>query len=132
MNYIHTAFIKKQTEKVYHRYLYKIAGASLFLASSGITSFAQSVGLSGDTVGDVEWPWIKMLNSLAKQFSGPVPIALGIMALIGAAFSMLQGGHGQVSGKMIGILFAVAIALFSPTLISYVQTSAGGLTIYGL
>ncbi len=127
-----TAFIKKQIEKSYRGYLYKIAGLSIVLSSSGIASFAQSVGLTGDTVGDVEWPWMKMLNSLAKQFSGPVPVVLGIIALIGAAFSMLQGGHGQVSGKMIGILFAVAIALFSPTLISYVQTSAGGLTIYGL
>ena len=49
------------------------------------TALAQSVGFNGDTVGDIEWPWMKFFNSLAEQFTGPLPMVLGILGLAGCA-----------------------------------------------
>ena len=84
------------------------------------TALAQSVGFNGDTVGDIEWPWMKFFNSLAEQFTGPLPMVLGILGLAG-------GG----TTKFIVLIFVVSTCLFAPSFISYVSESAGGLTILG-
>ena len=86
--------------------------------------FAQSVGygstLSGQQdMGTLTFPWTKFLNS-----------TVGIICLAGAAFMMFMGNGGGFTQKLMIILFGVSIALFAPTLIGYVQTSAGGATVY--
>ena len=97
--------------------------------------FAQSVGygttLSGQQdMGSLTFPWTKFLNSLVKEVTGPFPITVGIICLAGAAFMMFMGNGGGFTQKLMIILFGVSIALFAPTLIGYVQTSAGGATVY--
>lgn len=94
-------------------------------------AFAQSVGMTGDTI-DIQWPWMKFFNSLATQLTGPLPFTLGIMGLAGCAISLIGGHAGGGTQKFIVLVFAVSICLFAPTFISYIQQSAGGLTIMGV
>ena len=97
-----------------------------------VTGHAQSVGFSGDTVGDIEWPWMKFFNSLAQQFTGPLPMVLGILGLAGCAIAMFSGHAGGGTTKFIVLIFVVSTCLFAPSFIQYVSDSAGGLTIMGL
>ena len=96
------------------------------------TALAQSVGFNGDTVGDIEWPWMKFFNSLAEQFTGPLPMVLGILGLAGCAIAMFTGNAGGGTTKFIVLIFVVSTCLFAPSFISYVSESAGGLTIMGV
>lgn len=96
---------------------------------SPASCFAQSVGFNGSTLGEVTFPWTKFLNSLAKELTGPLPITLGILGLAAAAIALFTGNGGAGTQKFIMLVFAVSICLFAPTMISYVSTSAGGVTI---
>ena len=96
---------------------------------SPASCFAQSVGFSGSTLGEVTFPWTKFLNSLAKELTGPLPVTLGILGLAAAAIALFAGNGGAGTQKFIMLIFAVSICLFAPTFISYVSTSAGGATI---
>lgn len=96
------------------------------------TAFAQSVGFNGETIGDIEWPWMKFLNSLAEQFTGPLPMVLGILGLAGCAIAMFTGNAGGGTTKFIVLIFVVSTCLFAPSFISYISESAGGLSILGV
>jgi type IV secretion system protein VirB2 len=105
----------------------------LVLIHNGVT-FAESMGFSsagsqmGD-LGDKEFPWTKMLNTLAKQLTGPLPMTLGILGLAAAAIAMFTGNGGGGTQKFIMLIFAVSTCLFAPTFISWIKSSAGGATI---
>lgn len=94
-------------------------------------AFAQSVGFSADggTVGNGEFPWTKMLNTLAQQLTGPLPMVLGILGLAAAAIAMFTGNGGGGTQKFIMLIFAVSTCLFAPTFIKWVSDSAGGATL---
>lgn len=101
-------------------------------------AFAESVGFETadvsnknylDTLGDVNYPWTKMLNTLAKELTGPLPMTLGILGLAAAAIAMFTGNGGGGTQKFIMLIFAVSTCLFAPSFISWIKTSAGGLTL---
>ena len=103
---------------------------AIIITTNHGTALAQSVGFTGDTVGDIEWPWMKFFNSLAEQFTGP--LVLGILGLAGCAIAMFTGNAGGGTTKFIVLIFVVSTCLFAPSFISYVSESAGGLTIMGV
>ena len=82
----------------------------------------------GDGVGD-SFPWTKMLNSLAKELTGPLPMTLGILGLAAAAIAMFTGNGGGGTQKFIMLIFAVSTCLFAPTFISWIRKSATGATL---
>ena len=109
---------------------------ALWLCSD--VAFAESVGFETadvsnknylDTLGDVDYPWTKMLNTLAKELTGPLPMTLGILGLAAAAIAMFTGNGGGGTQKFIMLIFAVSTCLFAPSFISWIKTSAGGLTL---
>lgn len=109
----------------------------VFLLCSDV-AFAESVGFETadvsnknylDTLGDVNYPWTKMLNTLAKELTGPLPMTLGILGLAAAAIAMFTGNGGGGTQKFIMLIFAVSTCLFAPSFISWIKTSAGGLTL---
>ena len=109
----------------------------VFLLCSDV-AFAESVGFETadvsnknylDTLGDVDYPWTKMLNTLAKELTGPLPMTLGILGLAAAAIAMFTGNGGGGTQKFIMLIFAVSTCLFAPSFISWIKTSAGGLTL---
>lgn len=118
-------------------YLKKVALLTILLSSVSLPSFASSVGLSGlkdvgSGVGSIDWPWTKFLYSLAEQFTGPIPLILGIFGMIGAGFALFTGQASGTVGTFIKVIFGVAACLFAPSFINYIMISAGGVTIYGI
>ena len=76
-----------------------------------------------------EFPWTKMLNALAKELTGPLPMTLGILGLAAAAVAMFTGNGGGGTQKFIMLIFAVSTCLFAPTFISWIRKSATGATL---
>jgi len=103
---------------------------TLLLSSAATKAFASTV--SGDRVDGITWPWMKFFNSLADQLTGPLPMTLGVMGIAGAAMALFSGHAGGGTQKFIVLILAVSICLFAPNFMTYIQTSAGGLTIAGM
>ena len=117
-------------EKIRNKTLEKSIAAALFLSSLSTKAFASTV--SGDRVEGITWPWMKFFNSLADQLTGPLPMTLGAMGIAGAAIALFSGHAGGGTQKFIVLILAVSICLFAPNFMTYLQTSAGGLTIAGV
>ena len=117
-------------EKIRNKTLEKSIAATLFLSSLSTKAFASTV--SGDRVEGITWPWMKFFNSLAYQLTGPLPMTLGAMGIAGAAIALFSGHAGGGTQKFIVLILAVSICLFAPNFMTYLQTSAGGLTIAGV
>lgn len=83
----------------------------------------------GSGVGSEAFPWTKMLNSLAKELTGPLPMTLGILGLAAAAIAMFTGNGGGGTQKFIMLIFAVSTCLFAPSFISWIRKSATGATL---
>lgn len=96
--------------------------------------YAESVGIDarGEATGAIDWPWTKFFNSLATQFTGPVPMVLGILGIVGCALALFSGHAGGGTSKFILLIFAISTCLFAPTFIQFIAESAGGLTILGV
>lgn len=117
-------------EKIRNKTLEKSIAAALFLSSLSTKAFASTV--SGDRIEGITWPWMKFFNSLADQLTGPLPMTLGAMGIAGAAIALFSGHAGGGTQKFIVLILAVSICLFAPNFMTYLQTSAGGLTIAGV
>ena len=117
-------------EKIRNKTLEKSIAATLFLSSLSTKAFSSTV--SGDRVEGITWPWMKFFNSLADQLTGPLPMTLGAMGIAGAAIALFSGHAGGGTQKFIVLILAVSICLFAPNFMTYLQTSAGGLTIAGV
>lgn len=101
-------------------------------------AYAQSVGMEtldassegyAATVGDGKFPWTKILNTLAKELTGPLPMTLGILGLAAAAVAMFTGNGGGGTQKFIMLIFAISTCLFAPTFIKWISNSAGGVSV---
>ena len=110
---------------------FRTMGMMVTMAAVHGQVFAQSVGFTGETI-DIQWPWMKFFNSLADQLTGPLPMTLGAMGIAGAAIALFSGHAGGGTQKFIVLILAVSICLFAPNFMTYLQTSAGGLTIAGV
>ena len=117
-------------EKIRNKTFEKAIAATLFLSSLSTKAFASTV--SGDRVEGITWPWMKFFNSLADQLTGPLPMTLGALGIAGAAIALFSGHAGGGTQKFIVLILAVSICLFAPNFMTYLQTSAGGLTIAGV
>lgn len=93
--------------------------------------FASTISgaVTGYTTMTVQWPWERFIGSLADQLSGPLPRILGILGIVGAAVALFAGNGGAGTQKFIMLIFAISIALFAPSFIKYLNTSAGSITV---
>ena len=109
------------------------AGVCLYLMSS--KAFASNVSAlkqGGKGSVNVEWPWMKFFNALADNLTGPLPMVLGVMGIVGAAIALFSGHSGGGTQKFILLIFAISICLFAVNFVNAISDSAGGLTIMGL
>lgn len=109
------------------------AGVCLYLMSS--KAFASNVSAlkqGGKGSVNVEWPWMKFFNALADNLTGPLPMVLGVMGIVGAAFALFSGHSGGGTQKFFLLIFAISICLFAVNFVNAISDSAGGLTIMGL
>lgn len=98
-------------------------------------AFAESIAGGGYAVQDdlgIDWPFMKMLNSIATMLTGPLPMILCVIAMVGAAAGLFMGNHGQVMGGLLKGVIGLSIILFLPALVGYIRTGAGGATIFGM
>ncbi len=109
---------KKANKKVF---LSKISMITFFIASFSNIAFAAS------SRGNSVFPWWNFLDRLIEELTGPLPFGIGIMAIVGTAFSLLTGRMADTVTRFIGLIIAVSIALTAPTLMSLIGGDAGGL-----
>lgn len=132
--------VKNIFRKAGHYYDEKCAVLSAALVTlPGVSAFAMGSswndvsGNVGSTLGDdIKWPWTRILNSFAQQVTGPLPMTLGILGIAAAAIAMFTGNHGAGTTKIIAIVFGLSIAIFAPSAVNLITSSAGGLMISGL
>lgn len=84
---------------------------------------------TGGNLGSVEWPWTRFLNSLAAELTGPLPMILGLLGISIAAMALLFGNGGAGTQKALLLIGAVSVAMFTPTLVKYIYSSASGATV---
>lgn len=77
------------------------------------------------------WPWRAFIQSLVEEFSGALPLALGTLGICGAAIALFRGNSGEGTNKFIVLVLAVSICLAAPTIMSWLASDAGGMTIGG-
>lgn len=109
------------------------AGVGLYLMhgkafASGISGLKQG----GAGTVDIQWPWMKFFNSLAENLTGPLPMVLGVMGIVGAAVALFSGHSGGGTQKFILLIFAISICMFAVNFVNAISDSASGLTIMGL
>ncbi len=114
-------------------FLLNVVPASVFAATldSGATNILtgrKGVDSTG-SVSSVEWPWTRFLNSLAQELTGPLPLILGVLGITAAAIALFSGNGGAGTQKFIMLVCAVSVALFTPTLVTYISESARGATV---
>lgn len=138
MKHALSVFLQKRREKAYSAYCYKVAGLAVFFSTTPfVHSFANDItkltGVTADGLEQASWPWYKFLYSLTQQLSGPVPMLLGVIGIVGAAVALFAGHGGAGTQKFFLLIFAISICLFAPGFMNMINTSAAdGLTIVGL
>lgn len=106
------------------------AGCAVFAGASMVANTAFAETVTGGV--DVQWPWTKFFAALAAEFTGPLPMTLGMFGIVGASFALFTGHAGGASQKFIVLIFAISTALFAPNFMEAISDSAAGLTIFGL
>lgn len=66
------------------------------------------------------WPWTSFLNDLQEELTGPLPTTLGIMGIVIACVGLFTGNAGDGVRKFLVIILAISIALFAPTIVSWI------------
>ena len=79
--------------------------------------------------GNVQWPWTRFLNSLAREVTGPLPLVIGILAVTGAGVALLFGNGGAGTQKALTMICVIGVIMFTPTLVQYIYASASGATV---
>ena len=103
-----------------------VAGVYMLQSSVALASSISDAGLGN--AAEVDWPWTSFFNALA-ELTGPLPMALGICGIAGAAISMFAGNHGGGTQRFILLILVVSICLFAPNFMAVIRDSGAGLTI---
>lgn len=112
--------IKQQAKRIT-----ALVGAQMTMAAVTVQSFAYSTeGTNG--LGGHQWPWTAFLNSLMRELTGPLPMILGIMGIVGAAIALFSGNGGDGTRKFILLIFVISIALAAPSLMDMLSIGATG------
>lgn len=117
------------------KYMAATLAATVWMMNLGVNSaYASKFSEIGATEGawggtQHTWPWQKFLSSLAQELTGPLPKVLGALGIVGAAIALFAGNGGAGTQKFIMLIFAISIALFAPTFISWLSEDSGGATI---
>lgn len=108
-----------------------MVGLLLYLLTGlGYANTLSSIdGVGSHSLGTVRWPWEAFIYSLAEQLTGPLPKILGALGIVGAAVALFAGNGGAGTQKFIMLIFAISIALFAPSFIQWLNTSASSATI---
>ena len=105
---MNTKNLKQQAKRVS-----TMVGTQMIVAATTMQSFAYSTeGTTG--IGGHAWP------------TGPLPMILGIMGIVGAAIALFSGNGGDGTRKFILLIFVISIALAAPSLMDMLSLGATG------
>ncbi len=93
-----------------------------FAATTSVMKIGDSKSGSGTTS---PWPWHNFLEALKTELTGPVPMVLGILGIVGAAIALFSGNGGDGTRKFILLIFVISIALAAPSLMDMLYTGSG-------
>ena len=65
-----------------------------------------------------------ILNDIKDELTGPLPLTLGTLGIVIAAFGLFAGNAGDGMRKFLIIILAISVALFSPTFVEWIADSA--------
>ena len=117
---MNTKNLKQQAKRVS-----TMVGTQMIVAATTMQSFAYSTeGTTG--IGGHAWPWTKFLQSLMQELTGPLPMILGIMGIVGAAIALFSGNGGDGTRNFILLIFVISIALAAPSLMDMLSLGATG------
>ena len=89
-----------------------MVGTQMMVAATTMQSFAYSTeGSAG--LGGHAWPWTQFLRSLMQELTGPLPMILGIMGIVGAAIALFSGNGGDGTRKFILLIFVISIVFLT-------------------
>lgn len=128
--------VAKKVDEKYMDLTLRLTLLSMGIVSANALSNVVEAKTIKDEISDfkslssaVTWPWERFLGSLAEQLSGPLPRILGVLGIVGCAVALFAGNGGAGTQKFIMLIFAISIALFAPTFITWLNSSGGGATI---
>lgn len=93
----------------------------------GMTAFSilnSNIAFAAADLNNVQWPWTGILNSLKTALTGETAKILGTLGLVIAAVGLFMGNLGDGVKKIFIIMIAVCIAIWAPTLMELLETSA--------
>ena len=96
--------------------------ALLGMTASSILN--SNIAFAAADLNNVQWPWTGILNSLKTALTGETAKILGTLGLVIAAVGLFMGNLGDGVKKIFIIMIAVCIAIWAPTLMELLETSA--------
>ncbi len=100
--------------------LSRLAAAASFLTAvvAASPSFASTT-----TTGTM--PWDTVLTTVETDLTGPVAVAVGVVAVVITGLGIALGGEGSFMRRAFGILFGLSVAFMSSTAILTFFGSSG-------
>lgn len=96
---------------------FALLGITAFSVLNANIAFAAEVTIN-------EWPWTGILRSLKTSLTGDTAKILGTLGLVIAAIGLFMGNLGDGVKKIFIIMIAVCLAIWAPTLMDHLETSA--------
>lgn len=97
-------------------------GARALAAQAVLVASVALAGPASAATGGAVMPWDNILTTVQQDLTGPVAVAIGVIACVVFGLSMAFGHEGSAMKRGMSILFGLAIAFSSAT---------GLLTIFG-
>lgn len=114
---VNSILIDDTFKKTFKYTSFALLGIAAFSVLNPNIAFAQEVTVK-------EWPWTGILNSLKTALTGGTAKILGTLGLVIAAIGLFMGNLGDGVKKIFIIMIAVCLAIWAPTLMEYLETSA--------
>ena len=92
----------------------------IYKAYTAVTAFVIGMIPLHVFAADRTWPWTRFLTDLQEELTGPLPTTLGIMGIVIACVGLFTGNAGDGVRKFLVIILAISIALFAPTIVSWI------------
>lgn len=116
---VNSILINEDFKKTVRYTSFALLGITAFSIFNSNIAFAAEANLD-----NIQWPWTRILNSLKTALTGETAKILGTLGLVIAAIGLFMGNLGDGVKKIFIIMIAVCIAIWAPTLMDHLETSA--------
>ncbi len=82
---------------------------------------------TGHASATSQYAWNNAFTSFRSEVTGPLPKILGVIAVAGSGLLWMWGDMGPVAKKLMGMVFAISMAIGAPMLAGLVTGDSSGL-----